>query len=243
MNAANIQMLEFAAAALAELPDEVVFVGGATIELWVTDEAAPEFRPTDDVDIVAEIATRSAYHRFEERLRGVDFVNEPHGGVLCRFRHRQSGVLVDAMPTEAELLGFENRWQKEAFPHAVEVELPSGRKIDAVPPVYLLATKLEAFGSRGKNDLYWSKDFEDTIVLVDGRAELVAEIEAAPPQLCAFVGSALVDLLSHHVFDSAGEGVLRGGPETQERFELLVKPRVESIAAAASDVRDGTPLT
>ena len=54
------------------------------------------------------------------------------------------------MPTEASILGFENRWQKEAFPHAAEVTLPSGRSIRAVPPPYLLATKWEAFRSRGK---------------------------------------------------------------------------------------------
>ncbi len=120
MNLANLEMLELAAVALAELPDKLVFVGGATIELWVTDAAAPEFRPTDDVDVVVEIATRTAYYRFEERLRAIGFANEPRGGVMCRFRHRDFGVVVDAMPTEAQILGFENRWQKEAFPHAAE---------------------------------------------------------------------------------------------------------------------------
>jgi UDP-glucose 4-epimerase len=37
------------------------------------------------------------------------------------------------------------------------------------PPAYLLATKLEAFRSRGKDDLYGSRDFEDIIALIDGR--------------------------------------------------------------------------
>lgn len=167
MNSANMAMLGLAATALGELPDDFVFVGGATVELWATDDAAPEFRPTQDVDVIVEIATRTAYYRFEDRLRRVGFVNEPRGGVMCRFRHRDSGVVVDAMPTEAEILGFENRWQKEAFPRAVEVELPSGQSIRAAPPPYLLATKLEAFRSRGKHDPFWSKDFEDVIILVE----------------------------------------------------------------------------
>lgn len=230
-------MLELAATALEKLPDELVFVGGATVELWATDDAAPEFRPTEDVDVIVEIATRTAYYRFEDRLRRVGFANEPRGGVMCRFRHRDSGVMVDAMPTEAEILGFENRWQREAFPRAVEVALPSGHAIRAVPPPYLLATKLEAFRSRGKNDPFWSKDFEDVIVLVDSRAEIVSEVEEAEPDLQAFVGAATSELLLHEVFDSAGEGALRGGPETQQRFEVVVRPRIKAIAAVAGDVR------
>ena len=35
----NIGLLELAASALGDLLDEVVFVGGATIELWITDAA------------------------------------------------------------------------------------------------------------------------------------------------------------------------------------------------------------
>lgn len=233
MNTANVAMLELAAAALRELPDELVFVGGATVELWATDEAAPEFRPTEDVDVIVEIATRTAYYRFEDRLRGAGFANEPEGGVICRFRHRDSGVIVDAMPTEAEILGFENRWQKEAFPRAVEVGLPSGRSIRAVPPPYLLATKLEAFRSRGRNDPFWSKDFEDVIVLVDSRAEIVAEVEEAEPGLRAFVSAAMSQLLGHDDFDSAGEGALRGGYETEQRFAAVIRPRIEAIAAVA----------
>lgn len=50
MNLENIRMLELAAEHLGDLLDEVVFVGGATVELWITDEAAPEFRPTDDIE-------------------------------------------------------------------------------------------------------------------------------------------------------------------------------------------------
>lgn len=125
----------------------------------------------------------------------------------------------------------------------MEVELPSGRKINAVSPVYLLATKLEAFRSRGKNDPYWSKDFEDMMVLIDSRVELVAEVEMAAQELRAFLGVALNDLLGHPAFDSAGEGMLPGGPETQARFEVVLKPRIESIAAAASDVQSGAFLS
>lgn len=231
MNSANVEMLELAAAALADLPDEVVFVGGATVELWATDEAAQEFRPTEDVDVIVEITTRMAYYRFEDRLRRAGFSNEEDDGVICRFRHRDSGLLLDAMPTETSILGFDSRWQNEAFPHAVAVVLPSGSPIRAVPPTYLLATKLEAFHARGKGDLYGSRDFEDVIALIDSREELVGEMATAAAELREFVSRQLGELLRHEAFEFAAEGALKGGVETRERFELVVRPRIEAIVA------------
>jgi hypothetical protein len=186
MSSANIEMLERATTALGELLDEVVFVGGATVGLWATDEATAEFRPTDDVDVIVEVTSRTGYYRFEERLRAVGFLNDDADGVICRFRHGSQRLVLDVMPTDAAILGFENRWQNEAFPHAESVELPSGRTIKAVPPAYLLATKLEAFHARGRGDLLWSRDFEDIVTLVDRREELVDEVRNSPEELRAY---------------------------------------------------------
>jgi hypothetical protein len=69
------------------------------------------------------------------------------------------------MPTDTSILGFENRWQAEAVPFAVSCELPSGRSIAAVPPPFLLATKLEAFASRGNADYVGSRDMADVVSL------------------------------------------------------------------------------
>jgi hypothetical protein len=146
----SVELLELAAGALDDLPDEVVFVGGATLTLWITDPAAPPPRPTKDVDVIVEVTTRGRFHAFEERLRKRGFKEDQESGVICRWQHRDSGVILDAMPANASILGFENRWQAEALPFAVERELPSGAWIRAVPPPYLLATKLEAFKGRGR---------------------------------------------------------------------------------------------
>ncbi len=51
-------MLEMVTRGLSPLKDEVVFVGGATIELYLTAPAAPSVRSTEDVDCVAEDVTR-----------------------------------------------------------------------------------------------------------------------------------------------------------------------------------------
>ena len=180
MNPANLEMLELAFEHLGDLRDEVVFVGGATVELWITDTAAPEFRRTEDVDVVVEVTTQQDYYRLEERLRGLGFEND--NAVICRFKRPESGLVLDVMPTEEEtILGFENRWQSEAFTHAVEVTLPKGQPIRALPPPYLLATKLEAFRKRDELDFYGSRDWGDAITLVDGRAGLVDEVAPSRP--------------------------------------------------------------
>lgn len=228
----NIEMLELAAEHLGDLLPEVVFVGGATVELWITDDAAPEFRPTDDIDVIVEITTRRDYYRFEARVRKAGFENDQDSGVICRFRQPESGLLLDVMPTEASILGFENRWQAEAFPHAVEVELPSGQAIRAIPPAYLLATKLEAFRTRGKEDFYGSRDFGDVVVMVDGREELPHELAEAPDPLRDYVAGQFAELSRHPVFDSGLEGALPSGPETQERVNLVILPRIAEIVGS-----------
>ncbi len=222
-------MLELAVEHLGNLLDEVVFVGGATVELWVTDEAAPEFRPTDDIDVIVEITTLRDYHRFEKRVRGVGLENDRESGVICRFKHPQSGLVLDVMPTEASILGFRNDWQAEAFHRAAEIALPSGRAIRVITPPYLLATKLEAFRDRGKEDFYASRDFGDAIALIDGREELSAEIAVAAEPLREYVSGRLDELSRHPNFDYGIEGALPFGPEAKERVEMVVWPRISRI--------------
>lgn len=234
MNLANVRMLELAAEHLGALLGEVVFVGGATIELWITDAAAPEFRPTDDIDVIVEITTLKDYHRFEKRLRKAGLEDDQESGVICRFKHPVSGLLLDVMPTEASILGFQNRWQAEAFPHAVEVKLPSGQPVRAIPPPYLLATKLEAFRTRGKNDFYGSRDFGDVVALVDGREELPSEIAEAPAPLRKYVAGQLEELSRQSVFASGLEGALPSSPETQERVADVIQPRIREMLSRLS---------
>jgi hypothetical protein len=124
-------------------------------------------------------ATRLAYHEFETRLRALRFDQDERGGVICRWLHRETGLVLDAMPADASILGFSSRWQAESLPHAVERTLLPGVTIRAVPPTYLLATKLEAFASRGRGDFLASADFADIVALIDGREEIVPEVAAA----------------------------------------------------------------
>jgi len=229
-------MLERAAKELAPFIDEVAFVGGATIALWITDNGTLEPRVTRDVDLVVEVASRAGWYRFEERLRAHGLRNDSSSRGICRWRAGSPGdeLLIDLMPGDASILGFENRWQRPALDHAETLPLPSGRQIRVISPPYLLATKLEAWSGRGGGDHLRSHDLEDVIRLVDGRAEVVEEVGDASDDLRSFLSRGIATLLDQPRFLDAIDGTVlgfgQGSSGDQERVEEIVMPRLRTLA-------------
>jgi hypothetical protein len=68
---------------LRPLLDEVVFLGGCTTELFVTDSGAAEARPTVDVDVVVEITSPVKYWEFSDRLRELGFSEDTREDVIA----------------------------------------------------------------------------------------------------------------------------------------------------------------
>jgi hypothetical protein len=103
-----IDSIILVAKSLGALLDQFVFVGGAVTGLLVTDPAAPEARFTEDVDIAIEMVSITAYYRLEEQLRDLGFANsmEP-GAPICRWSIH--GTVIDIMPADIALLGFNTR--------------------------------------------------------------------------------------------------------------------------------------
>lgn len=60
----NIEMLETTARDLGPLIHETVFLGGAATGLLLTDPATPPIRITRDIDVIIEVVSLAAYHRF-----------------------------------------------------------------------------------------------------------------------------------------------------------------------------------
>lgn len=56
------------AQALGELNEQVVYVGGAVVSLYIDDPAAADVRPTKDVDISLEIASIGALENLRADL-------------------------------------------------------------------------------------------------------------------------------------------------------------------------------
>ncbi|MCB8788916.1 nucleotidyl transferase AbiEii/AbiGii toxin family protein [Planktothrix agardhii] len=183
----QIRNLERVATVLAAVPERFVFTGGATICLYVDEILQDELRPTLDVDCVVEIFSRSEYYTLMERLRevGLEECTEPNAP-LCRWQYQD--LIIDIMPCEPGVLGFSNRWYGEGIKNAIAYNLPSGQVIDIFSPVYLLASKVEAFLGRGK-DLRLSKDVEDIVILLDGCEVLEAEFNRTRGEVKDFLGS------------------------------------------------------
>src|ERR1700682_1551718 len=174
----NLELLISVARLLRPLLDELVFVGGCTTALLITDEAAAEVRPTYDVDSIAKITSCAEYAAFSERLRQLGFAEDhSEGAPICRWTHGE--IRLDVMPSDERILGFSNRWYKSAMESAQKIQLESDLTIQVVTATLFLGTKLEALKGRGKNDYFASHDLEDVIAVIDGRPSLLDELQHA----------------------------------------------------------------
>ena len=229
MSKHNLELLVEAARLLKPLLGELVFVGGSTTALLVTDKAAAEVRPTYDVDAIAEISSYAAYADFSERLRRCGFTEDvSEGAPICRWRHKKT--ILDVMPLDEKILGFSNRWYKSATDSAVIHELEPKLRVRVVTAVYFCATKLEAFAGRGKRDYESSHDLEDLMAVVDGRPELAEEIHAGPEDVRAYIAAKFRELLAAPKFFDALPGYLLPDQASQGRVSILLE-RLKTIAA------------
>ncbi len=175
MPSTNISMLQTVAIGLRDLKDKMVFVGGAVAELYATNSAASDIRPTLDVDCIIELSSRAAHSKLENDLRAKGFVNDTsQGAPICRWIYED--IKVDVMPTDSNVLGFSNTWYGEGVDNKVAKTLPDGTEVFVFLPEYYLATKFEAHKGRGGNDLRQSHDFEDIIYVFDNCNDLLDNI-------------------------------------------------------------------
>ena len=224
----SIELLELAAATLGELSDELVFVGGATVSLWITEPATPDVRATDDVDVICDVIGYADYERLAEKLREHDFGEDDTSNVICRWRH-PSGLTLDVMPTDQQILGFSNRWYGRAIETSVERTLPSGAVIRATTPPMLIATKIEAWRGRGKGDVMKSLDVHDIVVLVNGRSELPEELRAEPTEVQEDIGRELRKLLGNPYLDYVVADALSGYGASAEDRRSIVRNRLQKL--------------
>jgi hypothetical protein len=126
--------------------------------------------------------------------------------------HQATGLLFDLMPVQPEVLGFSNRWYAYAVQTAVRVNLGAreGERIEIrlVSAEAFVATKLEAFASRGGGDFLSSHDLEDVLNIVDGREELADELAGAPTDLRLAVATAFAQLVENQDFVNMLPGLI-----------------------------------
>lgn len=201
----------------------VVFVGGTVAALY---DGALDVRPTDDVDCAVQ-ATLPEYYALVERLKSRGFKEcLDEGAPTCRLVS-DTKVPVDVMPIDATVLGFSNRWYAEAFREARTYRLTEDLSIRAITPIYFVATKLEAFRSRGQGDFRTSHDLEDALSLLGQDPTLLDQIERESTPVCGYLREELRRLCASEDFLDAIGGCFIGSPEAQELAGRLTRRLVE----------------
>jgi hypothetical protein len=221
----NLALVAEVAQGLQELRNKMVFIGGAVISIYTDDPAAEEIRPTADIDMTINLANYNEWAQMQERLAELEFYPDPQGQSICSYKYQN--IAIDIMPAEDSSIGVSNIWYKPGFKYLQKIGLDDGTSINILPSPYFLATKLEAFKDRGKNDFYGSHDFEDIIYLIDNRTSIVEEILAADEYVRQYIKVELTKIKNHNQADEILamhiHPLIR-----EERFKMLME-KIEMI--------------
>lgn len=215
----NIVRLQSVAQLLGDINDNAVYIGGATVSLYARPEEAEGTRPTDDIDVIVQLATYSGYANLTEQLLERGFQPDSTSAIICRFRVQ--GLLVDVMPIDENVLGFVNCWYKPGFETAVTYQLPNQYTIRILTPAYFFATKLEAYFDRGEQDFWGSKDLEDIIYLIDVCDDLLDSIRASDLSVREFIGKSAEALLNTELMEDYVLGQLTGKHQEARRTCIM----------------------
>lgn len=203
----NKQLLKLVVHHLGDLAEQFLFVGGSIVGLLLTEEISLDVRATYDVDCVVDVVSLSAYHQIEKQLRQKGFkqclnVASP----ICRWQLDE--LVLDVVPTDEHILGFGNRWYKEALLHANVYPLDEVTSIQLISAPYFIATKWEAFQNRGQGDYLSGHDLEDIITVIDGCPGIVEEMMFCERTLQAYLAEVFSGLLNDEDFLDALPGHL-----------------------------------
>ena len=223
----NLKMLEFVARKLGTLNDEVVYLGGCTTALFINDPLSLDVRPTLDVDCIIDVISLGQYYQFEQKLIEKGFHRSMNDDVICRWHFDE--IILDVMPTDEQILGWGNQWYKEAIKHAVNHQIADDLTIKSVTAPYFLATKIEAFKSRGNNDFLGSHDFEDIISVIAGCVDIADEVAATSNKLRSNLQLVFSEMLQNDQFELALPGHVSDGPVTMQRVQTVIQ-RIKKIS-------------
>lgn len=213
------------ATALGKLNDQVVYVGGAVVSLYINDPSADDVRPTKDLDLTMEIASIGALEALREELIKRGFIQSANDSVVCRFRYED--VLVDVMATIPVGWAPGNRWFELGFDQAFSYVL-EGLLIRILPLPYFLATKFDAFRDRGMKDLYASHDFEDIVYLLNHTSDIREKILNSDETVRNYLKESFLLILESKLLQEAIIGNLYH-EQQDERFGMIMTTLKDTV--------------
>jgi predicted nucleotidyltransferase len=225
----NVQHIVAVALRLAHLLDRVVFLGGAVLGFLLTDKAMHDVRSTQDVDVIVEVVGMSQVEDLAEQLRKLGFQNDINGPT-CRYL--LDGLEVDIMPMDGSNWGFKTQWYPMAAQTATVVPVTFGDdsvSIRLISAPLFVATKLDAFLDRGKNNYRDSEDIGDIIDVINGRPELLDELHKTQAVVREFIASNFMTMVKEPDFLEAITYNLLPDATSQARYDVILS-RCHSIS-------------
>lgn len=165
------------------------------------EETFNQLNLSNELGMVPSEISRLLQNMFEMNVQKLGFKRDTKDRINCRWR--SEAIVVDFMPGN-QIAGYiNNKWYQAAMEYAEKLQLSSGKTVKIISPIYLMATKLEAFHSRGKLkipeifDGEANKDLEDIVHLIEGRDVLLNELNQAPLSVQAYVKSQLNKIIAN----------------------------------------------
>lgn len=214
----NRKVIHKVANALGELNEQVVYVGGASLSLYIDDPAADDVRPTKDIDISIKVASVAHLEEIREELTKRGFKQTDDSKIICRFK--LDDVLVDVMATKPVGWAPANPWFEGGFDNLQKVDI-DGVTIQIMPLAYFLASKFSAHLDRGGSDPRFSHDFEDITYILDNRTDWHKIILKEKGEVKDFLLSQFLAIKNSSILQEAMLANLFH--ETQEdRFQMIM---------------------
>lgn len=207
------------AKALGPLNNQVVYVGGAVVSLYIDDPSADDVRPTKDLDLTMEIASLGELESLREDLVARGFVQTAMEDVVCRFKY--DDVLIDVMATIPIGWAPGNRWFEQGFKKAFTFDLDD-LQIRLLPLPYFLATKFDAFFDRGIKDIYASHDYEDIVYLLNHCSDISDQVLDSEDDVKIYLKESASKIIESRSLKEAIVGNLFYEKQEQ-RFDLIIK--------------------
>lgn len=134
------------------------------------------------------------------------------------------------MPINPSILGFSNKWYADGVKNAIIYKMNNNESIRIFTAPYFIASKMEAFKTRGNNDLYSSHDLEDIIFVLDSRDTIEEELINANEEVQKYLRREFGNLTKNSAFEEVLIGHVEQSDQTQrkERIKRILEKLITS---------------